>query len=750
MKKIEPGLLLLLVATFLLIVAGGHVTLDARPASGTSIGIVLTLAAALLTVGGAFFATRARTEYDGPIGGGMLLIAGGIVVHDVVYTMLTGKGLLTGGDMFAAIRLLAGLAVFGGLAHMLVTRRVVQMPGAWYGGLVVLVVASMGASLVVSEFVAVSLDGWQYWLLYAAGFYLAVASLGRVRGPRLLVETVVAGASFVALKGIVEFLYMRADAPSHRIFADWSNPNALAGLFVVALPLALALACTSKRWRLGASVAGGAVLVAALALTQSKGGLLVAPIGIATFLFAALMWRRGKRVLWGVAPLVAGALIVGGLQLTAVKSDAGAAETAPLQRVTRAGAEQVQSTEFRKLLWKGAIDLFSQQPVGYGAGTYRFHSAKSGLTEQTHLTHQSFLQLAVEGGALAVVGMILLGLAWTFRMCRGWRALDTDRNVLRAGVLAAVVACGANGFVESNLFYLGTGFLMFVLLGAGLQLAADGSSPESLPKGLRVMVAVLCCGVPLALCVWSARLEATKSAALAAGFAQDREALEAALEDLASLGAFDDESWYLRARLIARPEQETLALLEGAVARGPRTRHLRVLAAAQHRAGDTPEALATLARALRYDPNNLRTLLLKMQTERASGSTDAAVATAIAIIAVEDTDYLKVRALPEFVPTEPFQARLFLASEEEDDGERARLLRAAVEGYARYAAATIPRVLQMATVDRDFAGETVASATAKMAEAREAAVELEELYREMGDDQSADEVRALAVGLSMD
>ncbi|MCH8978941.1 MAG: hypothetical protein IH945_06825 [Armatimonadetes bacterium] len=145
----------------------------------------------------------------------------------------------------------------------------------------------------------------------------------------------------------------------------------------------------------------------------------------------------------------------------------------------------------------------------------------------------------------------------------------------------------------------------------------------------------------------------------------------------------------------------------------------------------------------------MRTLLQKMRTESESGNRDAAVETANAIIAVEDTDYLKVRALPEFVPTEPFQARLFLASGEEDDAERARLLREAVVGYARYAARTIPMVLKMDAGGLPFAGETIASATAKMKVARDAALELEELYREIGDAQSADEVRELAVGLSM-
>lgn len=745
MKKIEPGLLLLLVAMFFAIVAGGHVSLDARPLQGSPIGILATLLAAFCVPLGVWFLMRKEGENDGVIGSVLIGLAGVIVVADAHPKF----NMFQGGEMFATVRLLVALMVFGGLTHVLLKQRVVQMPGAWYGGLVVLIVTAMGTSVLVSEFKSVSLDAWSYWLIYGAAFYLTIATVGRVRGPRLLLETIVAAASFVALKGIVEFVMIREAVPTHRIFADWNNPNALAGLLVVAIPLALALSISAESvTRRVVSVLGGGVVLAALVLTQSKGGLLVAPIGIVVFMLAALVWKSGKRSLFGLVPIAVGALIFGLIQITAPKTDTPGA---PLQRLTQAGGEQAQSTDFRKLLWRGALDLFEQSPVGHGAGTYRFISAKSGLHEQTQLTHQSFLQLAVEGGALALVGIVGLGLAWTVRMFLGAKALDLERNILRAGVLGAVVACAANGFLESNLFYFGTGLLMFVLIGAGLQLASDGTSPESMPAGLRYMIVCTCCALPLGLSIWSMRAESAKLAVVNALASQDTALLAASLDALDSTNTFDDESIYLRAMLGSETEQQRIELLQSASDHGPRTKHLRALASAFQKTGDTSRALMALERALFYDPNNLRTLNLRLEIEIETDSITSALTTADRLIAVEEKSYLQVRAIPEYVPTETFQARLFLVTQTSVPSEKTKLLRKAVDGFVRYADITIPKILQMVEGGMpSFAGDTRLIAEEKMRIARAAAVELIALYRSLGDDQSAEEVEALSERLTLD
>lgn len=733
MKKGEIGLACLLIALFFAIVAGGHVSLDARAEGPAAVGVLLTLVAAGLSASGIAAARSEKTAQAALCLG----LAALIVVLD----------LLSGGDMFATVRTLVAALVFGGLAYQLGKNRVNQMPTTVYAGFLALLVASMGTSIIVSEFKWVSADAWINWLVFAAALYLTIATVGRARGPRLVIETIVFAASLVALKGTFEYLGMRADEPTYRIFADWNNPNALAGMLVACIPLAAGVALTSEGWRRALAWSGGALMVIALALTQSKGGLLVLPVSLVALLVAVFAWRPEKplhKAAVALAPVLIGVVFTLLIQVTTPKSTPGA----PLQRVAATSGEQAQSSEYRKLLWRGAMELAARQPVGYGAGTYRYYSAVSGLTEQTHLAHQSFLQVAVEGGWVALVGLLGLAVVWTVRMFVGARALDQDRNLLRASVFAAVVACGANGFVESNIFYFAGGLLLFVLVGLGLQLAADGTSPESLPGGLRGMIAICCCGVPMAAMVWVQYVENGKSGLMSAVTEQDRGAVEGQLNLLKNVGVFDGESWSLRAQL-ERDPKERLAMFKRAAQLAPTTRHLRALAKEQAEQGDATSALDSLIQALAFDRNNLRTLKQMLDLQAESRDTSAATATALSIVAVEDTTYLHVRALPELVPTEPFEARVYLA-EQTNPENKATYLRQALDGYLRYKALTVPRVLAFAKDGLDFAGQSKADAEENMAKAREIASELIALYGASGDTKSADEVRGLLSGLTVD
>ena len=747
MKREDVGLYCLLASVFFAIVASGHVQIDTLPDPGAAIGILLTFAACL--TGAAVFFNPHKKGWAVAV-----VVAFVVLLWDVPSSMFAAVGWqplafldqhpFIGGAMFTTVRVLIAVLVLGGLGWVLGNNRVVQMPTVVYAGFLALLIASLGTSILVSEFRSVSLDVFLNWLLYVGGLYLAVATLGRVRGPRMLVETVVLASSVVAFKGVYEFLLMRQQEPTYRIFADWNNPNALAGLMAVTLPLALCLATTSDGRKRTAAILGAALIVAALALTQSLGGLLTAPIGVVALLIALISWRSGNKALPALAPLLAGIVIVGAIKLSTPAPPAQPATA------STAAVEQASSSKYRTLLWRGALETFREQPVGIGVGTYRFHSARSGLNEQTHLTHQSFLQVGLEGGAVALLGLLGLGVAWIVRMFAGARALDQDRNVLRAGVFGAVIAGAANGFLESNLYYFGAGFLFFVLIGAGLQLAADGTSPESLPRPFRAFIVVACCVVPFIGVLWAMYLENAKSSLLLALDPKNEIDLRGARDQLESLAGPDGEAWYLLAWTRPTLDEEKRDLYEKAVSLAPSTRHLRALAQTQLDLGDPQGALKTLDRALEWDPNNPRTLMQKLRTHESAGQIAEAVATADRLIAVEQTPYMQTRALAEVVPTETFEARVFLAGQTTDPTERTRLLREAFDGYLRYKAVTVPKVLLFERQGLDFAGETRASAEKKMQEAREIAETLTALYSSSGDSESSSEVRELAAGLTVD
>ncbi len=742
------GLVCLLSALFFAVVAGGSVPVDAQPLFEPLSGLLWTAIAAVSFAVGICLVSESVNDSKRLQGVVLVSIAGAVVVYDF----------FAGGDATSVVRILCSLFVFGGFAHVLFKNRVVQMPSVLYNGPIVVFIASMMAAMLISEFRFIGADSLQYWALCIAAYFLATAVVGRVAGPRLVVETIIAGCTCVALKGIVEYLFMRADEPTFRIFADWNNPNALAGMLVGAFPLAVGLACASKGVRQYFALAGGTVITVAIALTQSKGGLLVFAFALVAFLAVALLWRARSKALLVFVPILAGAALFMLVQPRpaapkidpiATRSAPVGGGAAPMQRVINSQGESIQSTAYRKLLWKGAILAWKEQPVGYGPGAYKFYSARAGLTEQTQLAHQSYLQIAVEGGALAALSIFFLAVVWMVRMFRGAGPLSFERNMLRAGVVASVAAIGANGFVESNFYFLGTGLCLFVLLATGLQLAADGTAPESMPRPLRMSMVVLMCLLPLVVSVWAVRLELAKSALVGALLKMDRPNIAVATSALQSTKLLDDEALNLLA-MVETDATKRLELLKQAVATGPRTKNLRALAEEQSRHGDNKSAIETLNRALLYDPNNLRTLFRLMETQDRLEDTTAVAMTANRIVSVEGTDYLKVRAIPELVQTEPFSARIKLATLATDKLQKAKLLSEALAGFMRYRQITVPKIFEFAKGGYDYGSETVETAKAKMAEGQKAATELEQIYSSNGDSAGVEGVRSLAKGLALD
>ena len=186
MKKEDAGLYCLLAAVFFAIVAGGHVQIEARPESGAALGLLLTLALCLAGAWAVVAITRHKTQVVPSV---VLAVVVGLIVADP----------LQGGAMFTTMRVFVAVLVLGGVAWTLGTNRVVQMPSAVYSGAIALLIAALGISILVSEFRTVSVGAYLDWVLYAAALYLAVATLGRIRGPRLLLETVALAAGVVAL-----------------------------------------------------------------------------------------------------------------------------------------------------------------------------------------------------------------------------------------------------------------------------------------------------------------------------------------------------------------------------------------------------------------------------------------------------------------------------------------------------------------------------------------------------------------------
>lgn len=608
------------------------------------------------------------------------------------------------------------------LIQALVSRKVEPLPNPKIATLCAVLSVLLLGSVAISSYKFTSLLAACEWLTYLVALFAVVAVSGRRFGPKLLVSAIVAGTVFCALRGILEFA--EAGDPGWRIFAGWAHPNAAAAVLLTGFLSSLALIDTEDRLGTALSMIASVLITAALWLTQSKGALLALGVGIGTFAIASLFSSGSLRS--RIVPIfLALALISGGIGLGTLSQKRIAARLQvkqDTQRVFNSGSSQDQSSGYRMNLWKGAIALTKQNPMGSGAGSYRFQSAKPGITPQTHLTHNSFLQMAVELGVLATGVTIAL-----FALCFGELVRGTRRHVsrLRPGLVGAIVGLAAHSLVDSDLHVFGTGMLFFALLGVGLQVGTDGTTFEFLSSRIRAGIGALACllaGV-FGYCAWVD----TMPSQIVGNPAESAELAK----QMQSAAPFDYRGWYYGA-LTATNVAEAQSSLESAINYGPTPRAYRLLARTYEAAKNPAKASLALLSALRLDPNNLSTLSQLMELMQRQGLVEDAKSVADRLINVEDSPYFRVRALPELVPTETLEARLFLAGVEPNIKRKAELLQQAVSGFTSYLTLTVPRVKKSHEAGFDLPGASLEDAQKAMKMASEAATTLARLYRSIG------------------
>ncbi|MBV6459011.1 MAG: hypothetical protein HONBIEJF_02150 [Fimbriimonadaceae bacterium] len=596
-------------------------------------------------------------------------------------------------------------------------------------------------SVVVSRFKPVSIEVFLVFMGSILAYTLVPMVLGRRIGPVAALTGLTAGCTITALKGISEYADARAIDPTWRVFADWVNQNALAGMLILGLFAAIGLAATARRpWNIAAGACAGAISIT-LILSQSKGGILCAAIGLLIFAILTVAWRQPRQAAWAILPLLVGVIFTVALNAQAKPGDKTA-----VSRLSNPAASQEQSVGFRKLLWLSAMDIANNHPAGVGLGAFRYYSAQPGRIQQTNLAHNTPLQLGAEATWLApFVLIIALGL-WLAEAFRGATKLPRDTNVLRAAVVSGVLAFSGHNLIESSLYYPGLCLSFFLMLGIGLQLAADGSSPESIPRWARrpFAIAVVALAIlPLVYFAFAEHLKARIHGDLAFGRPQE------ALAGIAFARAWlplDAEAPYLMGSMATENPAELLEDLRTAKDRMPTTRHFRALARGYAAAGQPDAAKLALNGALELDPNNLFALEQLLELHRSLHEDQEALNVARRLVRIEAKPVFKIRAIPELVPTQTFRARLFIAGQSPDPAERIAMLEAALSGFDEYRLKTAPLVIRMAKEQPPipWAGETLQDVQDVMDRGKQAALDLADIYRSQGRTEDAAKAEARA------
>lgn len=237
------------------------------------------------------------------------------------------------------------------------------------------------------------------------------------------------------------------------------NPNLVAGVLAVVLPLAASL-MFAKRWRVLGAVAL-VPLILGLIVLQSRGALFGLVAGLTLSATALRKW---------LLPLLLLVVLAG----AGANYFWGGASLAPYV-LGRRGTATSGTTLERVALWRQAFDLLGSHPLsGLGFGAYPSvapyappYSPSSPGPSEPH-AHNLFLQVGLDTGLPGLVGFVLI-LLWAMGSAWGAHARGFV-SPLALGVLAALGVVAVNGLVDSVLWGFKSGVTIWVLFALALAL----------------------------------------------------------------------------------------------------------------------------------------------------------------------------------------------------------------------------------------------------------------------------------------
>lgn len=539
----------------------------------------------------------------------------------------------------------------------------------------VLLIVWLGLSAAVKQ------SGWAgqlrvaQWLVGLIAILTITAVVRRGTGAWLVLGLTVGSASLVGLRACSEYLTNAvAGITNWRVFASFFNPNLLAGYLAMTAPLTLGLLLMvgrelpepRRRWYAALLTVGLWLQLSALALTASRLGLLSFAGAAVVFLVIAGRWRLLTRdFLMRLA--IVGILWLGVIWLS----------TPATQRLTpQAAAQDVHSGTFRIETWKGTLRAALASPiVGVGTGAFEWSYPRYALVGYTRAAHSTYLELAAESGIPALLLLIALAVGWLSRAAQPELPPDPNRPAprtmdwrpIRVGVLAGVVGAALHNAVDSDLQAFANLITLCALLGLGLALAPDGVYTMPIRplerRGIALAITMLL-GTLLStfgLGEWYANQGRYETLVSHVPQAAELYSLARRFDPNNPDYLMDSgELYYALGR-----RETAFELMQRAVRLKPAPRNLYRLGLYYEREGDLQRARAQFQAALERDPNSLPVLIKLAQLAQPNPDdprlTDEARAYYERIVAIQNSPYGRIRAIPEIVETAFGFAHLALA-----------------------------------------------------------------------------------------
>jgi len=321
------------------------------------------------------------------------------------------------------------------------------------------------------------LEGVVTVVLYALVYGVVLQVVRNVSDARRLAAVLAMSAVLMSVYGLLQFAGLDPANYAHegfgfdmrRAFATFGNPNFLAGLLVLALPVAVSLGIDAATRRLRLLWSAAALSIGgALFVTFTRGAWLAALIELGAALVIWRPWRTSERRRpdWRIVVALA---LVSVLLIGVSLNSTGELNVA--ERLSTVFSEADSTSE--RLLVAGVVaDAVSGRPVtGYGPDTFlptfRLYRTDEyaevfGETGTINNAHSWPLQYLA---TLGIPGALLLVIALLLALVRGLRVVSDEGPPRRTHVLMAGIWIGCLGLAVHLLFNV-------AVLGASVPLVA--------------------------------------------------------------------------------------------------------------------------------------------------------------------------------------------------------------------------------------------------------------------------------------
>lgn len=340
------------------------------------------------------------------------------------------------------------------------------------GPYVILNMAVICCSVLISQDRWISVRFLVFQLTAFLILILTVSSVRDYRQLRLLVTLVMVGITAAALYGCyqgivgVESQYGQLDMSLElnqgipgRIYSFFDNPNAFAGILIMAMPLTYALILNAETWYgRAAALVSLALCGLSLAQTYCRGGYIGFVVTVVVFV---AFWN------WRLLPV----LVIVGLCCLPILP------TTIYNRILSIGSKEDGSTNYRFAIYQSTLLVLKDywlQGVGLGSNVLHNTFLQYPLKSFPVHSHCLYLQVWAETGIFGLLTFLGTMIHQSKRAVKACAAADRRVRLLIAAAVSGLCGILVMGLAEYVWFYTRSLYLfwfIFAVIVAGIKIA---------------------------------------------------------------------------------------------------------------------------------------------------------------------------------------------------------------------------------------------------------------------------------------